>query len=72
MNRLLSVLALLLGAWTSFVSAHTIITYPGQRGNNLQSNATFPNGFQWMYPCELVLRVRRCLTSSSSSSSSCS
>lgn len=51
MNRLLSVLALLLGAWTSFVSAHTIITYPGQRGNNLQSNATFPNGFQWMYPC---------------------
>ncbi|KAH8896798.1 hypothetical protein GQ53DRAFT_743360 [Thozetella sp. PMI_491] len=33
------------------VSAHTIITYPGWRGDNLVTNATFPYGMQWMYPC---------------------
>lgn len=33
------------------VSAHTVITYPGWRGNNLITNATFPYGMQWMYPC---------------------
>ncbi|EEU35301.1 uncharacterized protein NECHADRAFT_92223 [Fusarium vanettenii 77-13-4] len=33
------------------VSAHSVITYPGWRGNNLITNATFPYGMQWMYPC---------------------
>ncbi|KAK3363230.1 hypothetical protein B0T25DRAFT_33089 [Lasiosphaeria hispida] len=32
-------------------SAHTIITYPGWRGNNLITNETWPYGMQWMYPC---------------------
>ncbi|KAI5455954.1 hypothetical protein BGZ63DRAFT_418007 [Mariannaea sp. PMI_226] len=31
--------------------AHSIITYPGWRGNNLITNDTFPYGMQWMYPC---------------------
>ncbi|KAF5656787.1 gpi anchored protein [Fusarium circinatum] len=33
------------------VSAHSVITYPGWRGNNLITNATFPYGMQWTYPC---------------------
>ena len=37
------------------VSAHTIITYPGWRGNNLITNASFPYGMQWMYPCKFCL-----------------
>lgn len=45
----LSLLALCLG---SLVEAHTIITYPGWRGDNLITNETFPYGMQWMYPCE--------------------
>lgn len=32
-------------------AAHTVITYPGWRANNLITNATFPYGMQWMYPC---------------------
>jgi hypothetical protein len=40
--------ALLLAA---VASAHTIITYPGWRGNNLITNDEFPYGMQWMYPC---------------------
>jgi hypothetical protein len=32
-------------------TAHTVITYPGWRGNNLITNDTFPYGMQWMYPC---------------------
>ncbi|KAI4142474.1 MAG: hypothetical protein L6R39_004925 [Caloplaca ligustica] len=49
----------------SFVSTHTVITYPGWRGNNLHSpgdiaaekglgageNGTYPYGMQWIYPC---------------------
>lgn len=34
------------------VAAHTVITYPGWRGDNLITNDTFPYGMQWMYPCE--------------------
>lgn len=48
-----------------FVSSHTVITYPGWRGNNLHSpgdiveenglgagnNGTYPYGMQWIYPC---------------------
>lgn len=43
-------LALLSAATLS--AAHSIITYPGWRGNNLITNDTFPYGMQWMYPCE--------------------
>jgi len=32
-------------------NAHTMITYPGWRGDNLITNSTFPYGMQWMYPC---------------------
>ncbi|KAK1826882.1 hypothetical protein QBC39DRAFT_186916 [Podospora conica] len=32
-------------------SAHTVITYPGWRGNNLLTTKEFPYGMQWMYPC---------------------
>lgn len=38
-------------AVVGMVEAHTIITYPGWRGNNLITNETFPYGMQWMYPC---------------------
>lgn len=31
--------------------AHSVITYPGWRGDNLITNDTFPYGMQWMYPC---------------------
>jgi hypothetical protein len=58
-------MALALLGLASLVSAHTIITYPGWRGDNLHSNGTvyessglgigpnntFPYGMQWMYPC---------------------
>ncbi|KAL8924001.1 MAG: hypothetical protein Q9208_004285 [Pyrenodesmia sp. 3 TL-2023] len=51
----------------SLVSSHTVITYPGWRGNNLHSpgdiagenglgagnNGTYPYGMQWIYPCTL-------------------
>lgn len=33
--------------------AHSVITFPGWRGNNLITNDTFPYGMQWMYPCTL-------------------
>ncbi|KAK4247717.1 hypothetical protein C7999DRAFT_14325 [Corynascus novoguineensis] len=42
---------LLAVASATLVSAHTIITYPGWRGNNLITNESFPYGMQWMYPC---------------------
>ncbi|KAI4175923.1 MAG: hypothetical protein LQ348_006084 [Seirophora lacunosa] len=49
----------------SLVSSHTVITYPGWRGNNLHSpgdiaeqrglgagdNGSYPYGMQWIYPC---------------------
>lgn len=35
--------------------AHTVIVYPGWRGDNLVTNATFPYGMQWMYPCKHTL-----------------
>lgn len=44
-----STLLALLGS--GLVSAHTVITYPGWRGDNLVTNETFPYGMQWMYPC---------------------
>jgi len=42
---------LLCVASAALASAHTVITYPGWRGNNLVTNETFPYGMQWMYPC---------------------
>ncbi|KAI1343284.1 hypothetical protein F5Y15DRAFT_229794 [Xylariaceae sp. FL0016] len=41
----LAVMALTLAA------AHTVMTYPGWRGDNLITNETWPYGMQWMYPC---------------------
>ncbi|KAL2117698.1 hypothetical protein VTJ04DRAFT_7358 [Mycothermus thermophilus] len=38
-------------ASAALASAHTVITYPGWRGNNLITNESFPYGMQWMYPC---------------------
>jgi len=37
--------------WAVAIDAHTVITYPGWRGDNLITNDTFPYGMQWMYPC---------------------
>ncbi|KAI1841444.1 hypothetical protein JX265_001488 [Neoarthrinium moseri] len=47
---MMSSLFLIIAAST-LAAAHTIITYPGWRGDNLISNSTFPYGMQWMYPC---------------------
>lgn len=44
--------------WTTFLAlaqSHTVITYPGWRGNNLNTNDEFPYGMQRSYPCELFL-----------------
>ncbi|KHN94404.1 uncharacterized protein MAM_07720 [Metarhizium album ARSEF 1941] len=38
-------------AFAAITSAHSVISYPGWRGNSLITNATFPYGMQWMYPC---------------------
>lgn len=38
-------------ALAAVTSAHTVISYPGWRGDNLVTNASFPYGMQWMYPC---------------------
>lgn len=38
-------------ACAALASAHTIISYPGWRGNNLITDEQFPYGMQWMYPC---------------------
>ncbi|PQE08476.1 gpi anchored protein [Rutstroemia sp. NJR-2017a BBW] len=47
-TRIFTLLAL---ATSALVQAHTVITYPGWRGDNLITNDTFPYGMQWMYPC---------------------
>lgn len=36
------------------VDAHIVMTYPGWRGDNLVTNATFPYGMQWMFPCKCL------------------
>ncbi|ETS81674.1 hypothetical protein PFICI_06676 [Pestalotiopsis fici W106-1] len=36
---------------STLAAAHTVITYPGWRGDNLITNDEFPYGMQWMYPC---------------------
>ncbi|KAI1329996.1 hypothetical protein F5Y16DRAFT_62014 [Xylariaceae sp. FL0255] len=35
----------------TIATAHTIITYPGWRGDNLHTNDQWPYGMQWIYPC---------------------
>lgn len=45
----------LLLLFTAYVSAHTVITYPGWRGNNLKTNTDFPYGMQSIYPCRSAL-----------------
>ncbi|EKD17384.1 uncharacterized protein L3040_008423 [Drepanopeziza brunnea f. sp. 'multigermtubi'] len=48
----ISMLAVVVAAIAAnLVHAHTVITYPGWRGDNLITNDTFPYGMQWMYPC---------------------
>ncbi|KAK3185544.1 hypothetical protein K4F52_005642 [Lecanicillium sp. MT-2017a] len=42
---------LLAVALSAIVTAHTVISYPGWRGNTLITNETFPYGMQWVYPC---------------------
>ncbi|KAG5939224.1 hypothetical protein E4U59_003273 [Claviceps monticola] len=37
--------------FAALTPAHSVITFPGWRGNNLITNDTFPYGMQWMYPC---------------------
>ncbi|KAG4413422.1 hypothetical protein IFR04_013446 [Cadophora malorum] len=48
-SSILAVIASIAGF--ALVDAHTVITYPGWRGDNLITNDTFPYGMQWMYPC---------------------
>lgn len=46
-------LSLLLSlALAALIEAHSVLVYPGTRGNNLITNDTFPYGMQWMYPCK--------------------
>ena len=56
----------LLNLLSTLVSSHTVITYPGWRGNNFYtngsiegdsglgvgSNNSYPFGMQWIYPCK--------------------
>ena len=51
----------LLVSYAAVVNAHTVITYPGWRGNNLDNNATFPYGMQRSYPCEFFILFLRVL-----------
>ncbi|KAK2592441.1 hypothetical protein QQS21_009857 [Conoideocrella luteorostrata] len=45
---LLAIIAL---AFAALTAGHSVISYPGWRGNSLIQNETFPYGMQWMYPC---------------------
>lgn len=65
-SRLITILSLFVVLPS--VCAHTVITYPGWRGNNLISNGTYnetdgllggpmnlyPGGMQWQYPCMML------------------
>jgi hypothetical protein len=49
---MVSLRGLLAGALLAAVArAHIVVSYPLWRGNNLITNATFPYGMQWMFPC---------------------
>lgn len=43
--------AILSLALAGIASSHTVITYPGWRGDNLKDNDDYPFGMQWEYPC---------------------
>ena len=63
--RFTATVTLILTALLPHVLSHTIITYPGIRGDNLKTNGsiadedglgvgkdnTYPYGMQWAYPC---------------------
>lgn len=69
-----------LAACVSLVSSHTVITYPGWRGDNLLksgdiqqeqglgagANQTYPYGMQWIYPCTQESTLQICLNCSNS------
>lgn len=48
---MLSSVLVTLASLATLVSAHTVMTIPGWRGDNLITNDSFPYGMQWMYPC---------------------
>ncbi|KAL9124021.1 MAG: hypothetical protein Q9217_006608 [Psora testacea] len=64
-SRKLLTATTLLALLSTLVSSHTVITYPGWRGDNLYHNGsipdefglgvgrnnTYPFGMQWIYPC---------------------
>ncbi|KAI9664293.1 MAG: hypothetical protein M1829_005848 [Trizodia sp. TS-e1964] len=54
-----SSLALLVATLSPLAAAHTVLTYPGWRGNNLLTNESFPYGMQWSYPCGGVPQTNR-------------
>ncbi|KAK2000480.1 hypothetical protein LX36DRAFT_679640 [Colletotrichum falcatum] len=35
----------------TLAQGHTVISYPGWRGNTFITNETYPFGMQWTYPC---------------------
>ncbi|KAK2034901.1 hypothetical protein LX32DRAFT_688886 [Colletotrichum zoysiae] len=35
----------------ALAQGHTVISYPGWRGNTFVTNETYPFGMQWTYPC---------------------
>ncbi|KAK1985489.1 hypothetical protein LZ30DRAFT_747182 [Colletotrichum cereale] len=45
-------LTIVLGSlFAALAQGHTIISYPGWRGNTFITNETYPFGMQWTYPC---------------------
>ncbi|KAK1966780.1 hypothetical protein LY78DRAFT_692528 [Colletotrichum sublineola] len=36
---------------SALAQGHTVISYPGWRGNTFVTNETYPFGMQWTYPC---------------------
>lgn len=48
---MMSVKLLLTALLAHTTQAHVVLTYPLWRANNLVTNATFPWGMQWSYPC---------------------
>ncbi|KZL70194.1 hypothetical protein CI238_12489, partial [Colletotrichum incanum] len=37
--------------FAALAQGHTVISYPGWRGNTFITNETYPFGMQWTYPC---------------------
>ena len=49
LNMLLTLLASAL--LVTVARAHVVLSYPAWRGNTLITNATYPYGMQWTFPC---------------------